>query len=579
MYYTKKAYDPAIAERKAKNEQIFKETTADIQRGGYKTPSGHAWTLDTSLIDEGSRCYHDELPPVPGDRVPGGTKIVVLGEDCLVTAERLVGRDYNPALLNFASGGHPGGGVERGSRAQEETICRRSTLTRSIYTFDANYAKRFGYPHHEGANYPLDNLDFSAIYSPGVTVFREGKECTYMEHPYSVAFITCAALNLNGTHRLKLTPDKRMPEEAVAITRNKVRTIFRIALLHGHDSLVLGAFGCGAFKNPPEQVAAIFHEVLEEAEFKDRFRIVTFSIIEDHNSKNRNLYAFQQEFSNTGHPKKQPAPDVITRLSNNQVFVFGSNLQGAHAGGAAHAAVVSFGAVWGQGVGLQGQSYAIPTMQGPVETIKPYVDEFTRFAAEHPELEFLVTRIGCGIAGFKDYQIAPLFKDALVLDNVRLPQSFLQLLQKKETTVPTLDRTTHKEKLAEAVERMRHIGMDEEFIKALEHGEIMIYDPDEEPYLIGDRENKEIQQLEKRYGILVWGVLHDNEYNEDWVDGDPVNVYLFVWDNPEKWQEEREALYAMKPIVYVSFANPADVDGFCSPESAITIHKNGYPVL
>lgn len=452
MYYTKKAYDPAVAERKAKNEKIFKETTADIQRGWYKAPSGHAWTLDTKTIDEGSRCYHEELPPVTCDRVPGGTRIVVLGEDCLVTAERLVGRDYNPALLNFASGGHPGGGVERGSRAQEETICRRSTLTRSIFTFDAKYAKRYGYPHHEGANYPLDNLDFSAIYSPGVTVFREGKECTYMEHPYSVAVITCAALNLNGTHRLKLTPDKRMPEEAVAITLNKVRTIFRIALLHGHDSLVLGAFGCGAFKNPPDQVAAIFHEVLEETEFKDRFRVVTFSIIEDHNSKNRNLNAFQQEFAET--TPKGPEP--------------------------AHLAI---------------------------------------------------------------------------------------------------NRTSYEEKQAEAVERMRHIGINEKYIKALEQGEIMVYDPNEEPELIEEREDKEIQLLEKRYGMFVWGVLRDNEHNEDWVDGDPVNVYLFVWDNPERWAEEREALYEMKPIVYVSFANPEDVDGFYTLDSVITLHKNGYPVI
>ena len=83
-----------------------------------------------------------------------------------------------------------------------------------------------------------------------------------------------------------------------------------------------------------------------------------------------------------------------------------------------------FGAVWGQGVGLQGQCYAIPTMQGGVETIKPYVDEFIEFAKMHPEYKFLVTRIGCGIAGFTDEEIAPLFKDAQSLENVWLPKSF-----------------------------------------------------------------------------------------------------------------------------------------------------------
>lgn len=117
-------------------------------------------------------------------------------------------------------------------------------------------------------------------------------------------------------------------------------------------------------------------------------------------------------------------PENIRELKEGQVFVFGSNLRGAHGGGAAAAAVRYFGAIWGQGVGMQGQSYAIPTMHGGVEAIKPYVDEFIEYARQHPELTFLVTRIGCGIAGFKDEQMAPLFKDCLTLENVVLPKSF-----------------------------------------------------------------------------------------------------------------------------------------------------------
>lgn len=117
-------------------------------------------------------------------------------------------------------------------------------------------------------------------------------------------------------------------------------------------------------------------------------------------------------------------PERITELKANEIFVFGSNLAGAHAGGAARIAMEKFGAVWGQGVGLQGQSYAIPTMQGGVETIKPYVDEFISFAKSHAELVFLVTRIGCGIAGFKDEEIAPLFAAALNIDNIILPETF-----------------------------------------------------------------------------------------------------------------------------------------------------------
>ena len=119
-------------------------------------------------------------------------------------------------------------------------------------------------------------------------------------------------------------------------------------------------------------------------------------------------------------------PNRIDTLRQDEVFVFGSNLAGAHAGGAARTAVLRFGAVWGQGIGLQGQSDAIPTMQGGVETIRPYVDDFLDFAKQHPELFFYVTRIGCGIAGFSDEQIAPLFSSAVHLPNVCLPESFMK---------------------------------------------------------------------------------------------------------------------------------------------------------
>ena len=122
-------------------------------------------------------------------------------------------------------------------------------------------------------------------------------------------------------------------------------------------------------------------------------------------------------------------PNRISALNPGEIFVFGSNLAGAHGGGAAHIACQRFGAIWGQGVGLQGQSYAIPTMQGGVETIKPYVDQFIKFATCHPELTFLVTRIGCGIAGFQDEEIAPLFAAALDVENVILPREFVKALQ------------------------------------------------------------------------------------------------------------------------------------------------------
>ena len=120
--------------------------------------------------------------------------------------------------------------------------------------------------------------------------------------------------------------------------------------------------------------------------------------------------------------------EFITDLNEGEIFVFGSNLAGMHGGGAARVAHRYFGAEWGIGVGLTGQTYAIPTMQGGVETIAPYVDEFIEFASNHEELKFYVTRIGCGIAGFRDEEIAPLFRKALDKANIILPETFYKIL-------------------------------------------------------------------------------------------------------------------------------------------------------
>lgn len=127
--------------------------------------------------------------------------------------------------------------------------------------------------------------------------------------------------------------------------------------------------------------------------------------------------------------KGRVTPSWIDDLQENQVFVFGSNLAGMHGGGAARVARLRFGAVMGNGVGMQGRSYAIPTMQGGTETIRPYVNDFIAYAKEHPELTFLVTPIGCGIAGFEPEDIAPLFEEASNVENIWLPESFWEVLE------------------------------------------------------------------------------------------------------------------------------------------------------
>lgn len=120
-----------------------------------------------------------------------------------------------------------------------------------------------------------------------------------------------------------------------------------------------------------------------------------------------------------------------TLPSDNSIFVFGSNLAGIHGAGAA-AAALNFGAEWGKGVGLSGKSYAIPTKDENIKTmrlsiIRPYIEEFVQFTKDHPELRFFVTRIGCGLAGYIDYQIAPLFKGA---ENCSFAQEWRPYIEK-----------------------------------------------------------------------------------------------------------------------------------------------------
>lgn len=151
----------------------------------------------------------------------------------------------------------------------------------------------------------------------------------------------------------------------------------------------------------------------------------------------------------------------ITELDKNEIFVFGSNLEGLHGSGAALLAYRKWGAIWGQGAGLQGQTYAIPTMHGGVDVIRPYVDEFILFAVEHPELTFMVTEIGCGIAGFSIEEVAPLFADTIGLNNVYLPERFHSLLIK---ILPC----TMEKKIRELY-KIRKRNSDDSSIKSLLH--------------------------------------------------------------------------------------------------------------
>lgn len=215
---------------------------------------------------------------------------------------------------------------------------------------------------------------------------------------------------------------------------------------------------------------------------------------------------------------KKTTPDNVIELSRCEIFVFGSNLKGQHFGGAARTAHEKFGAEWGVGDGPTGKCYAIPTMHGGIDDIKPFVDKFFQYAKDHPMNRFLVTRIGCGIAGFSDKDMAPLFLEALRIPNITLPKKWI---------FTYLDLGLYP---------------DNEF------GE---FQPPQAPSVISE---EILQELTKRYAYPIGNKLHK------WIPGGAYIRYvkdrdefgyttlancffyddggMYVWDSDERWKEE-----------------------------------------
>lgn len=181
------------------------------------------------------------------------TKLSVVNDDCLIVGKQMQDEGLNPAVLNMASAYRPGGGVLNGARAQEECIFRRSNLFMSLYRYDRQMYGLVIEPNRDDytdnlydlsfiqQGYPMDE-NFGGIYSADVTVFKDG-EYEWFYDLYQIAFISVAAMNINRALRQgePVLVDGRLSDRAVAITKNKIRTIYRIGILHGHDSLVLGA--------------------------------------------------------------------------------------------------------------------------------------------------------------------------------------------------------------------------------------------------------------------------------------------------------------------------------------------------
>lgn len=210
--------------------------------------------------------------------------------DCVDVAEQLVAQGYNPAILNLASAKHPCGGYAQGLSAQEESLCRSSTLSVSLFKYgDPKYkdVRDSDVPTRE-VGYPLD-INFGGIYTPNVTFIRYGKSGLYDFRipPFRCDVISVAALSFNGrSHYADVDELSYRSEnggftpEGEEIMCSKIRTIFRLGVENGKDALVLGAFGCGAYHLPVADVARLFRLVMEESEFKNKFRLITFAIME-----------------------------------------------------------------------------------------------------------------------------------------------------------------------------------------------------------------------------------------------------------------------------------------------------------
>ena len=275
--------------------KVFMHNLEIFRDGAYRTESDKVVTIPVGgqFVEE-SQMFSEkcEIGDSPLSHILD-TEVQVLNQDCILATRDLVKQGFNPALLNMASLYHPGVGVLTGASAQEEELCRRSTLAISLYQFSLP-GGRYGdladmvRVKRRAERYPMDNT-YGGIYSPGITFFRATKDEGYalMDEPFSAAVISVASLNYNPKHgHNSLDSNGNIPETDKPILKEKIRTILRIGALKCHDSLVLGALGCGAFCTPPAQMARLFHEVLDEKEFKGRFSKIVFAIIDSPSSNN-----------------------------------------------------------------------------------------------------------------------------------------------------------------------------------------------------------------------------------------------------------------------------------------------------
>lgn len=295
-----KHYSPDDFKPLSDEERIFYELKYNSRFGTtsacmlvYKSNEKIFKTWDVNLLGDrdsklkNTKVYKEEF--ITNYHFNYNTIFDCINKDCAEVAKELINEGYYPAILNLASNISPGGGYHNGTNAQEECLCQMSTLSQSLYQFGDlkfQHIKEADLPNYPGV-YPLD-INFGGIYSPDVVFFRHNRSLNFSlrDEVFSSAIITVASLSnriknaYTNDERKYFNSDGTMTEEGKIIEMNKIRTILRIALDNGHDSVVLGAFGCGVFNLLPSEVSQMFYDVLSEPEFKGNFKKVVFAILE-----------------------------------------------------------------------------------------------------------------------------------------------------------------------------------------------------------------------------------------------------------------------------------------------------------
>ena len=255
------------------NIAVYNNTMSVVKKGGYISPNDKVIQFPNpkAMID-GTKFYGKKVVN-DYDSIPRyDTEVKVINQDCIYAAKDLIDKGFNPCVLNMASFSTPGGGVIKGSSAQEENIFRRTNIFQSLYQFHS-IGENYGIEQKE-ERYPLD-YNFGGIYTPHVVVFKGGSDTRYtpLEEPFEIAVVSVSAVKNPTLKNGKLEP------WVIDTTKSKIRQILDIALENGHDSLVLSAFGCGAYKTPPTEMAKLFKEVIESKNYKGAFKVIHFAII------------------------------------------------------------------------------------------------------------------------------------------------------------------------------------------------------------------------------------------------------------------------------------------------------------